>query len=81
MGRHLILVLEEDIGKAIGQALHHRLKEKCSVICIDGISCGSGDFIVQNTELHLAHSLQNFLVYYTGRIGKLQCILFPRKMQ
>ncbi len=44
MGRHLILVLEEDIGKAIGQALHHRLKEKCSVICIDGISCGSGDF-------------------------------------
>ena len=45
MGRHLILVLEEDIGKAIGQALHHRLKEKCSVICIDGISCGSGDFI------------------------------------
>lgn len=45
MDRHLILVLEEDIGKAIGQALHHRLKEKCSVICIDGISCGSGDFI------------------------------------
>ena len=45
MGRHLILVLEEDIGKAIGQALHHRLKEKCSVICIDGISCGNGDFI------------------------------------
>ena len=42
---------------------------------------GSGDFIVQNTELHLAHSLQNFLVYYTGRIGKLQCILFLRKMQ
>lgn len=42
---HLIIVLEEDIGKAIGQALHHRLGDTRSIICIDGIYCESGDFI------------------------------------
>lgn len=40
---------------------------------------GSGDFAAQNVELHPDHSPQNFLAYYTGPEGKLQCILFPRK--
>lgn len=43
--KHLIVVLEEDIGKAVGQALHHRLGDTRSIICIDGIYCESGDFI------------------------------------
>lgn len=44
-GNHLIVVLEEDIGKAVGQALHHRLGDNRSIICIDGIYCENGDFI------------------------------------
>ena len=41
----LIIVLEEDIGKALGQALHHRIKNLRKIICIDGIYCESGDFV------------------------------------
>ncbi|MGN0608991.1 MAG: ethanolamine ammonia-lyase reactivating factor EutA [Oscillospiraceae bacterium] len=44
-GEPLIIVLESDIGKALGQALKRRIKGKCGFICIDGISCGDGDFI------------------------------------
>lgn len=40
-----IIVLEEDIGKALGQALHHRIKNRRKIICIDGIYCESGDFV------------------------------------
>ena len=41
----LIVVLEKDIGKALGHALKVRLKEKKAVVCIDGINAGSGDYI------------------------------------
>lgn len=41
----MIIVLEEDIGKALGQALHHRIKNRRKIICIDGIYCESGDFV------------------------------------
>ena len=41
----VIIVLEEDIGKALGQALHHRIKNRRKIICIDGIYCESGDFV------------------------------------
>lgn len=41
----LIIVLEEDIGKALGQALHHRIRNRRKIICIDGIYCESGDFV------------------------------------
>lgn len=44
-GQALVLVLEEDIGKALGQALHHRIKNRRKIICIDGIYCESGDFV------------------------------------
>ncbi len=39
----LIIISEADIGKALGQALKRRTKR--SFICIDGISCGGGDFV------------------------------------
>lgn len=44
-GRPLILVMEEDIGKALGKALEHIIKGRRSIVCVDGISCDSGDFI------------------------------------
>ncbi len=44
-GEMLILAVEADIGKALGQALKRRIKGKCSLVCIDQISCGDGDFI------------------------------------
>ena len=43
--RILILILEADIGKALGQALKRILPAGSSFLCIDGISCGSGDYI------------------------------------
>lgn len=44
-GEEIIIIVEEDMGKALGQALRHYLKGKRPVICIDSISCDSGDFI------------------------------------
>lgn len=41
----LILVMEADTGKALGQALKRRIKGSCGFVCIDGISCSDGDFI------------------------------------
>ncbi len=39
----LVIVTENDIAKALGQALKIRLKK--SIICIDGISLANGDYI------------------------------------
>lgn len=39
------IVVENDFGKALGQALKRRQGEKSSVLCIDGIACHSGDYI------------------------------------
>lgn len=44
-GEPLILIIEEDIGKAVGQALHRALKHARTIVCIDGIHCESGDFV------------------------------------
>lgn len=41
----LILVIENDIAKALGNALNVLLERKKDVICIDGIHAGSGDYI------------------------------------
>lgn len=41
----IILIWKQDIGKAVGQALRHFVKEERKIICIDGIDCDSGDFI------------------------------------
>ncbi len=44
-GLPLIIVLERDIAKALGQALRLRLPKKQGLICIDGISAHSGDYV------------------------------------
>ncbi len=41
----LIIVVESDIGKALGTALHVRLGSKKDVICIDGVRSKGGDYI------------------------------------
>lgn len=44
--RHsLVIVVYEDIAKALGNALNVLLEHKKDVICIDGITAGSGDYI------------------------------------
>ena len=44
-GNKLIVIFEQDIGKAVGQALHRFDKDKRVIVCIDGINCDSGDYI------------------------------------
>ncbi|MGE4353214.1 MAG: ethanolamine ammonia-lyase reactivating factor EutA [Oscillospiraceae bacterium] len=41
----VILIIEADIGKALGQALKRINPQKRDIICIDGISVSSGDYI------------------------------------
>ncbi len=41
----IIVVLENDFAKALGQIISLNLKEKRSVICIDKISTNNGDYI------------------------------------
>ncbi|WP_312642382.1 ethanolamine ammonia-lyase reactivating factor EutA [Hydrogenoanaerobacterium sp.] len=41
----IIIVIENDIGKALGHALNVQLNHKKDVICIDGIQTLSGDYI------------------------------------
>ena len=41
----LILVLENDVGKALGHAINVQLSHQKKVICIDGIQTLSGDYI------------------------------------
>lgn len=41
----LILVIEHDIGKALGQALSLKYGNKVPIVCIDGIKVTDGDFI------------------------------------
>lgn len=41
----LILVVEADIGKALGNALNVRLEHRKDVICIDGIRTQGGDYV------------------------------------
>lgn len=41
----LILILREDIGKALGQALKRELSKECGILCIDNINCTNGDYV------------------------------------
>ncbi|MDD4509202.1 MAG: ethanolamine ammonia-lyase reactivating factor EutA [Eubacteriaceae bacterium] len=41
----LIVIVENDIGKALGNALDLRLSGQKPVICLDGIYAGDGDYI------------------------------------
>ncbi|MGN1339807.1 MAG: ethanolamine ammonia-lyase reactivating factor EutA [Oscillospiraceae bacterium] len=44
-GDLLMIVVKEDMAKALGQALRRRIPRSRPLICIDGIVCGDGDFI------------------------------------
>lgn len=41
----LIIVLEEDMGKALGNRLSEIIKKKIKIVSIDGIAVGDGDYI------------------------------------
>ena len=40
-----IIVAEQDIGKALGQAIRRRIGKEKSLICLDGVCCKEGDFV------------------------------------
>ena len=44
-GEPLVVILQSDIAKALGQALKRRIKGGFGMVCIDGISCSDGDFV------------------------------------
>jgi ethanolamine utilization protein EutA len=44
-GRPLVVVLEDDCGKVLGQCLEAELGRRAEVICIDQVWVGEGDYI------------------------------------
>lgn len=40
-----VIIVENDIGKVLGQAIRRRIGRNKSLICIDGIRCKEGDFV------------------------------------
>ncbi|MCL2669786.1 MAG: ethanolamine ammonia-lyase reactivating factor EutA, partial [Syntrophaceae bacterium] len=44
-GRILLVILERDQAKALGQALERRLPQGVRLLCLDGIEVGGGDYI------------------------------------
>lgn len=44
-GDPFICIVEEDIGKALGNALKARIPNNCGVLCVDGIHVKSGDYV------------------------------------
>ena len=43
--RQLVVILEEDMAKALGHALSFRLKDEIDVVSIDSVSVDNGDYI------------------------------------
>lgn len=41
----LVVVVENDMAKVLGQTLHRQLKYKREVVCIDGVKVDNGDYI------------------------------------
>ena len=44
-GGPVIAIVEEDIGKALGNALKARIHNNCGVLCVDSIHAESGDYV------------------------------------
>nr|WP_206459842.1 ethanolamine ammonia-lyase reactivating factor EutA [Anaerovorax sp. IOR16] len=44
-GIPLIVMLESDVGKALGNAINIKLRGKTDVVCIDGIKAQGGDYV------------------------------------
>ena len=44
-GGPLVAIVEEDIGKSLGNALKARIHNNCSVLCVDGIHAKGGDYV------------------------------------
>ncbi|MEG1602892.1 MAG: ethanolamine ammonia-lyase reactivating factor EutA [Cloacibacillus sp.] len=53
----LIVVVEYDVGKALGHSLNVKLEHKKPVICIDGIHAGNGDYIDIGEPVYGGHVL------------------------
>jgi ethanolamine utilization protein EutA len=53
----LIVILEEDNGKALGQALFGLVPKKVPIICLDGLVVENGDYIDIGAPLNLASVL------------------------
>ncbi len=45
MGKSCYVIVAEDMGKALGQAIQRRLSKDTTMICIDRVICHTGDFI------------------------------------
>jgi len=41
----LVVVVENDMAKVLGQTLHRQLEYKKEVVCIDGVRVDNGDYI------------------------------------
>jgi len=50
-GKPVIIVVEKDMAKALGQAMRIYLGNQCRVICIDSVSVENGDYIDIGTPL------------------------------
>ena len=44
-GQILIIIVKEDFAKVLGQSIKVRLSGKNQIICLDGISAETGDYI------------------------------------
>ena len=53
----LIIVLENDVGKALGHSLNVKLEHKKPVVCIDGIHAANGDYIDIGEPVYGGHVL------------------------
>lgn len=45
MDTPLLVIVEKDMGKALGQTMYHMCDWKKDVVCLDGIHLGDGDYI------------------------------------
>jgi ethanolamine utilization protein EutA len=42
---NIVVICEDDVAKALGQALKKRCAEGVNIVCIDGVQVSEGDYI------------------------------------